>query len=215
MAIDKVTTPAIADGAVSADTLTSTVITGQTAETSIATDDLILLSDTSASGALKKMTRANFVSGVGGDMTPAFSAQRNSSSVTLNDNTFTDIIFDAEILDTDSAYNTSTGVFTVPSGKGGKYFIGINLMFADAQGNAFDWIGNLVINSSNNYVIRYQSTSQATTFTQVTNSWSLILDLSAGDALKVQGYVDTTNSSAGELIHQNFKTSFMGYKIIE
>ena len=215
LAADAVTNAKIADDAISDEQLDPTVITGQTAETSIATDDLILLSDTSASGALKKMTRANFVSGVGGDMTPAFSAQRNSSSVTLNDNTFTDIIFDAEILDTDSAYNTSTGVFTVPSGKGGKYFIGINLMFADAQGNAFDWIGNLVINSSNNYVIRYQSTSQATTFTQVTNSWSLILDLSAGDALKVQGYVDTTNSSAGELIHQNFKTSFMGYKIIE
>ena len=153
--------------------------------------------------------------GFGGTMTPAFSAQRNGSSVTLNDNTFTDIIFDNEILDTDSAYNTSTGVFTVPTGKGGKYFIGINLMFADGQGNAFDWIGNLVINTSSNYVIRYQSTSQGTTFTQVTNSWSLILDLSAGDALKVQGYVDTTDGSAAELIHQNFKTSFMGYKIIE
>ena len=51
-----------------------TVITGQTAETSIATDDLILLSDTSASGALRKMTRANFVSGVGGTNTPAFFA---------------------------------------------------------------------------------------------------------------------------------------------
>ena len=54
MAIDKVTSAAIADGAVSADTLTSTAITGQTAETTIASDDLILLSDTSASGALRK-----------------------------------------------------------------------------------------------------------------------------------------------------------------
>ena len=155
------------------------------------------------------------VTGAGGVMTPAFSAQRSSGSVTLNDNTFTDIIFDNEILDTDSAYNTSTGVFTVPAGKGGKYFIGINLMFADGQGNGSDWIGNLVINTSSNYIIRYESTSNATTFTQVTNSWSLILDLSAGDALKVQGYVDTNDGSAAELIHQNFKTSFMGYKIIE
>jgi len=155
------------------------------------------------------------VTGAGGNMTPAFSAQRYSGSVTLNDNTFTDIIFDNEILDTDSAFNTSTGVFTVPTGKGGKYFIGINLMFADGQGNGSDWIGNLVINTSNNYVIRYESTSNATTFTQVTNSWSSILDLSAGDALKVQGYVDTNDSSAAELIHQNFKTSFYGYKIIE
>ena len=46
--------------------LSSASITGQTAETSIADDDLILISDTSASGALRKMTKANFVSGLGG-----------------------------------------------------------------------------------------------------------------------------------------------------
>jgi hypothetical protein len=45
--------------------VTSSTITGQTAETSIADDDLILLSDTSASGALRKMTKANFVTGLG------------------------------------------------------------------------------------------------------------------------------------------------------
>ena len=153
--------------------------------------------------------------GFGGTNTPSFLANRTGSTQSISNNTNVTAIFNNEVIDTDNGYDTSTGIYTIPSGKGGKYFIGINLMFADAQGNAFDWIGNLVINSSNNYVIRYQSTSQATTFTQVTNSWSLILDLSAGDALKVQGYVDTTNSSAGELIHQNFKTSFMGYKIIE
>ena len=47
-------------------TISSASITGQTAETSIANDDLILISDTSASGALRKMTKANFVSGLGG-----------------------------------------------------------------------------------------------------------------------------------------------------
>jgi hypothetical protein len=47
-------------------TIASASITGQTAEASIADDDLILISDTSASGALRKMTKANFVSGLGG-----------------------------------------------------------------------------------------------------------------------------------------------------
>ena len=46
-------------------TVNAATITGQTAETSIADDDLILVSDTSASGALKKMTKANFVTGLG------------------------------------------------------------------------------------------------------------------------------------------------------
>jgi hypothetical protein len=43
----------------------ATVVTGQTAETTIADDDEILIHDTSAS-ALRKMTKANFVSGLGG-----------------------------------------------------------------------------------------------------------------------------------------------------
>ena len=53
------------DGTVSGSKLAATAITGQTAETSVADDDLILISDTSAS-ALRKMTKANFVSGIGG-----------------------------------------------------------------------------------------------------------------------------------------------------
>ena len=62
---DAVTEAKIADSAVENEHLNVNVITGQTAETSIATDDTILIHDTSAS-ALRKMTRANFVSGLGG-----------------------------------------------------------------------------------------------------------------------------------------------------
>ena len=133
MAIDKITTPAIADGAVSADTLTSTVITGQTAETSIATDDLILLSDTSASGALKKMTRANFVSGVGGDNTPGFYAYA-SSGTACSAGADTKIIFQTEIYDTDSKYDVSNGRFTPTVA--GKYFVAAQIMLVSAQDGA-------------------------------------------------------------------------------
>ena len=42
--------------------------------------------------------------GVGGDMTPAFSAER-SSSLTLNDNTFTDVIFDVDFEEIDKIIN--------------------------------------------------------------------------------------------------------------
>ena len=94
-----------------------TIITGQTAETSIATDDTILIHDTSAS-ALRKMTRANFVSGIGGDNTPSFMAEL-SSNQNIATATETTAIFNSEIYDTDNAYNTSTGKFTAP--EDGKY----------------------------------------------------------------------------------------------
>ena len=45
--------------------LAAAAITGQTAETSVANDDLILIYDTSEA-ALRKMTKSNFVSGLGG-----------------------------------------------------------------------------------------------------------------------------------------------------
>lgn len=66
IAADAVTAAKVPDDAISDEHLDATAITGHSAETAIADDDLILISDTSASAALKKMTKANFVSGVGG-----------------------------------------------------------------------------------------------------------------------------------------------------
>ena len=55
-----------------------------------------------------------------GDNTPSIKAVR-SSAQSIPNTTSTVVIFDTEIYDTDSAYDNSTGIFTVPSGKGGKY----------------------------------------------------------------------------------------------
>ena len=76
-------------GSVGSSQVAASIITGQTAETSIATDDTVLIHDTSA-GALRKMTRANFVSGVGGTNTPAFQAFL-SSNQTISNNSSTKV----------------------------------------------------------------------------------------------------------------------------
>ena len=61
----------------------ATLITGQTAETSIADDDLVLIYDSSNSG-LRKMTKANLVSGVGtGTVTSVAVADSGSSEFTI------------------------------------------------------------------------------------------------------------------------------------
>ena len=62
---DAVTAAKIADDAVSDEHLDPTAITGQTAETTVANDDLVLISDTSASAALKKMTVSNLTANAG------------------------------------------------------------------------------------------------------------------------------------------------------
>jgi len=131
LAADAVTNAKIADDAISDEQLDPTVITGQTAETSIATDDLILLSDTSASGALRKMTRANFVSGVGGTNTPAFEATQNTQ-MNPSDATWTKGTYGAETYDTDGKYDNSTNYRFTPT-VAGTYFIYQSAIF-DAQG---------------------------------------------------------------------------------
>ena len=52
--------------------------------------------------------------------TPAFSVTM-SADQTLSTNTFTKLNLNTEAYDTDSAFDTSTYRFTVPSGKAGKY----------------------------------------------------------------------------------------------
>ena len=66
LANNAVVTSKITDGTISNADISSTVITGQTAITGVANDDLVLISDTSGSAALKKMTVANLVANAGG-----------------------------------------------------------------------------------------------------------------------------------------------------
>ena len=90
----------IASAAVETAMVNTNVITGQTEEATVASDDVVLIYDTSAS-AFRKMTRANLVSGVGtGDASGPGSSTDNAiarfdgtggktlqnSSTTINDN---------------------------------------------------------------------------------------------------------------------------------
>ena len=58
----------------------------------------------------------------GGYNSPSFSAYVTGNP-SISGNTNTTVVFNVEDHDTDGAYNNSTGVFTVPAGKAGKYHI--------------------------------------------------------------------------------------------
>ena len=107
------------NGAVTNSSLNSNVITGQSAVTVPATDDVLLCYDTSAT-ALRKITFADFGN------TPAFSAYRATSNQSIPDNTDTTIQYNAELFDTDSCYSTSTYKF-IPN-VSGKYFINASIL---------------------------------------------------------------------------------------
>nr|BAR37735.1 c1q globular head like domain containing protein [uncultured Mediterranean phage uvMED] len=199
---DAVTGAKIADDAISDEHLDPTVITGQTAETSIATDDLILLSDTSASGALKKMTRANFVSGIGGDNTPAFHAYVNSAQ-SIGTNSDIKIINFNEVVDTNSAFASNR--FTVPSGEGGKYFIYACVSFSADVGYPH---AEIFVNGSGG--LNGESLTGNMGSTMRSCFTSRMLTLAASDYVELytfQGSGATNTESSG-------RTFFGGYKLI-
>ena len=112
----------ITDGIISNAKLAQDIISADTAEASIATDDVVLIHDTSA-GALRKMTRANFVSGVGGDNTPAFMAYINANQ-SISNASWSKVNLNTELFDTDSSFDSSTNYkWVVP--EDGKYLMGI------------------------------------------------------------------------------------------
>ena len=119
---DAINATLIADDAISEEHLDATAITGSTElAASPADTDEILISD---AGTLKRIDYSLLKT----ENTPAFYAHRSGAAGVSSGST-TLIQPDNELYDTDSAYNTSNGKFTVPSGKAGKYFIHCGVYF--------------------------------------------------------------------------------------
>ena len=184
--------------------LPTTSFTGATVETSIADSDLVLIYDDSAT-AVRKMTKANFVSGIGGTNTPAFSVYRATSTQTFSQNTNTKTQFNAETFDTDNAFDSTTNYrFTVPSGKGGKYFF--HAQVADGNTTSTTWELHFY---KNNTDVHYYRNVSGTNYGTV--SISTVLDLSASDYVEVFMY----NGNASPICDYGSKiTYFQGFKLI-
>jgi hypothetical protein len=191
------------DGTVGFSKVTSNLITGATAETSIAGGDSVLIYDDSAS-ALRKMTRTNFVAGIGGTNTPAFKAGR-SSSQTISNGTSTTIVFGAEDFDTDSAYDTATGTFTVPTGQGGKYFLYAQYRWQETA----IYSSNIEIHKNGSQIAHFGGGNNSS---YNSNSIGIVLNLSVADAITIKAFQDsgTNKSITGDANY----TYFLGYKLI-
>ena len=194
------------DATVTAAKLTANAITGQTAETSIATDDTILIHDTSASS-LRKMTRANFVSGIGGTNTPAFQATKRDTSHQTFSTTPTKITFSNEDFDTDSMFASNR--FTPTTA--GKYFLYFQVLGQPNNENLEDAYLKLYKNGS--AIGNYASDSQFATVDQFANGQNNSLSGS---------FTDTANGTGDYYeIYAYYSESFTvtdavfgGYKLI-
>ena len=191
------------DGTVSFAKVTSNLITGATAETSIAGGDSVLIYDDSAT-ALRKMTRTNFI---GGGNTPAFFVKL-SSSQSLSDSTVTKLQLNDELIDTDSAFDSTTNYrFTVPTGKGGRYSISYQV-----GASSYSAVRTIALIKKNGTIIS-ESEDFNSTATLNTAGGSYILDLADADYIELFGYQNSGGSASirgGTVFH----TFLSGYKII-
>ena len=181
----------------------ATAITGHTAETSIADGDTILIHDASAS-ALRKMTKANFVSGIGGANTPAFFVKK-STNQSCSHNTVTQVVYQTEVVDTDSAFASNT--FTVPSGKNGVYFLFAQLRFE--TGTDFSYIINEIhVNDTPVFSGWNRNIDYSTVYA------SGFANLSAGDTVKHAVRQQSGGTINIGYIDRGAITYLGGYKII-
>jgi hypothetical protein len=193
------------NASVGSDQTAPTIITGQTAEATIATDDTILIHDTSAS-ALRKMTRANFVSGIGGTNTPNFKVNQ-SSGQSISNATFTKLAWGTEQWDSDSAF--ASDKFTVPSGQGGKYWFQATTEIPNIDSGEFVNITFYKNGSGQDGTTArwYSATSNGGVRSRV----QVVLNLSASDYIEVYVY----HNEGGSQSTNNAESTFSGYKLIE
>ena len=187
------------------------LITGQTALGATPADtDELLISD---AGTLK---RVDF-SYLKVDNTPAFYAYLATSDQSFSQDTDTKVALNAEVYDTDNAFDSSTNYrFTVPTGKGGKYFFISSLRFDGINYTGYARV-RLHKNGSSLTATEtrpYQSQSSGSPADVIYKS-SCILDLAAGDYVEMFVRSNATTSATLESgTATSSYTWFSGHRLI-
>ena len=143
--------------------------------------DAFALSSNSTLGSTNVM-RVSTAGEINTPLQPAFLASLNSTLNNVSgDSTLVTVIFDNEIFDQNSDYNTTTGVFTAPVT--GRYQL---------NGSVF-WLGGTNMNEveiqlvTSNRTIRHRVT-QGTGYTNYTSVVSQLVDMDAGDTAVIKAY---------------------------
>ena len=151
-------------------------------------------------------------------MTPAFQAY-SSNGQTPSDASWTKVELDAVLFDTDSAFNTSTYRFTVPSGKGGKYFLN-GMIAIDSQENSGINYSSVKFykNGGSSELADSYINWQSNNIRDFAQPLSGIFELAAGDYVELYGYLDDDSGSGMDFKGASgtrIATQMGGYKIIE
>ena len=152
-------------------------------------------------------------SGISGQNYPAFYAVM-SADQSISDNVYTTIQFDTEVFDTDSAFDTATYTFTVPSGKDGKYFVFVEAFASTTSVSNLDYT-NVSIYVNDTERGRSQWDFRDNDALAASPNRSMIFDLSAGDTVKGSMRINSNSGTqaiiAGSGVRKD--TAFGAYRI--
>ncbi len=145
--------------------------------------------------------------------TPAFSVQLGfNQSQSVSDATNTKVELDSEYFDTDSAFDTSTYRFTVPSGKAGKYFFTWCIfLYQDDVSNLSAGQAMLYLNGSK--YVNSMTVYQNNYIKYLTKASSAFLDLSVGDYVELYGNVDSVSGGSPQFYGGDRATFLTGFRV--
>jgi len=133
------------------------------------------------------------------------------------DGTIFTIPFDTTIVNAGSAYNTTTGIFTVPAGEGGMYLFTYSVFFSGILFGTFNGTTIAVGGSPFNYRVAQFDLLSGTTGKPAIQVGSFQLSLSAGDTVSidvsVSGGAKTVEIGGDALSPNTSPSTFNGTKL--
>ena len=186
----------------------------QTPDTGTVTNDMLAgsianskLANSSVSINGSSVSLGGSLTGIGESNTPYFKVHTASSTQQVNSGAYLDpVVFGTELFDSDSA--VASNVFTVPSGKAGKYFFNAQIEFYQ---NMYDVYLLLVKNSTNTAFARNKRQSDSSLWNMRTVQVSSIIDMAVGDTMKVKVYAETSDAQYN--IFAAVNNIFEGFRI--
>ena len=121
----------------------------------------------------------------GGANTPRISVDKTGSSQSISATSWTKVTLNTERVDSDNAFTSNT--FTVPSGKGGDYYMSAFAMVTDLGGTS-DYATLRLANSGNSATYNSAAVAGNSGYGWVSMAISCIRTLSAGDTVSLYVY---------------------------
>ena len=163
--------------------------------------DGVVDADTLANNAVttNKILNANVTTGkLASTNTPAFEVYMSANLTGMGNDADVKLPFNTEYFDTDNAWDTTNYKFTVPAGKGGKYFIGANAY--NATGSGFQYTRLQIWKNGSTFGYNYASSG--VTSHSLSNNINRIITLADGD------YIEFYNaqSNGGQITYTSNNT---------